>query len=100
LKERKKKNKEELRPDLQLCQNLTIWIIIIIHKGSLDQEPVQIREPLPEWMVAQSAVDALGVVTSKRVPSKHGPEVPVAPALLSAVVEISLPCGPASSTYP
>jgi len=51
-------------------------------------------------MVAQSAVDALGVVTSKRVPSKHGPEVPVAPALLSAVVAISLPCGPASSTYP
>lgn len=50
--------------------------------------------------MAQSAVDALGVVTSKRVPSKHGPEVPVAPALLSAVVEISLPCGPASSTYP
>lgn len=50
--------------------------------------------------MAQSAVDALGVVTSKRVPSEHGPEVPVARALLSAAVAISLPCGLASSTYP
>lgn len=51
-------------------------------------------------MVSQSAVDALGVVTSKSVPSEHGPEVPVAPALLFAAVGISLPCGPASSIYP
>lgn len=50
--------------------------------------------------MARSAVDALGVVTSKHVPPEHGPEVLVVLALLSAAVEISLPCGPASSIYP